>query len=549
MLCAHDLPLASARRTPEAAALCLGAVSIDYRELARLITGFARSLVSDGLRFQDRVAIYAEKSIEAVAAMFGTMAAGGVMVPINPLLKDEQVAYILRDSDVAVLVTTPARLSALGAVLGQCPALRQVVVIGEIPGGEAAGPLRYRRFGEAEPIREGDRIDDLGGVVEAGGGSGRLPRLPRTIDGDLAAILYTSGSTGGPKGVVLSHRNLVEGAQSVASYLDNRPSDRILALLPFSFDYGFSQLTTAFLVGACVVLHNYLLAGEVVRVLARERITGLAAVPPLWLQLIAQPWPPGAAATLRYFTNSGGAMPTPVLATLRDRMPAAKPFLMYGLTEAFRSTFLPPEEIDRRPTSIGQAIPGAEILVLRADGSPCEVDEPGELVHRGGLVALGYWNDPARTAERFRPLPPRLAGVVLPELAVWSGDTVTRDAEGFLYFVSRRDEMIKCSGYRISPTEVEEAVFRTGLAAEAAALGIAHPSLGQAVVVVAQAAPGRASDSDALIVALRDHLPGYMVPLRIDWLDGALPRTPNGKVDRKRLATERASLFTPGPPG
>ena len=539
MLRVQDLPLASARRVPGATALTAGATSIDYRGLADLIEGFACALVADGLGFQDRVAILAEKSIDAVAAMFGAMAAGGVMVPINPLLKDEQVAYILRDCDVAVLVTTPTRLAALAGILGRCPALRQVVVLGDASLGDRAGPLRYRAF---------PAVRDSAGVTRPF--PGEPPPLHRTIDSDLAAILYTSGSTGGPKGVVLTHRNLVLGAQSVASYLDNRPSDRILALLPFSFDYGFSQLTTAFLVGAGVVLHNYLLAGDVVRVLARERITGLAAVPPLWLQLIGSPWPAGAAATLRYFTNSGGAMPTTVLATLRERMPSARPFLMYGLTEAFRSTYLSPDEVDRRPTSIGKAIPGAEILVLRPDGSPCEPDEPGELVHRGGLVALGYWNDPARTAERFRPLPPlppRHPGVVLPELAVWSGDTVLRDEAGFLYFVSRRDEMIKCSGYRISPTEVEEAVYRTGLAAEVAALGIHHPSLGQAIVLVAQPMPEQPPDSDALIAALRDLLPGYMVPARIDWLAEPLPRTPNGKVDRKRLATERDRLFMPGP--
>ena len=527
MLRVHDLPLATAARTPDAQALVLGTASLDYRGLAWLIRAFAQSLVADGLGFQERVAIYAEKSIDGVAAMFGAMAAGGVMVPVNPLLKDEQVGYILRDCDVAVLVTTSTRLKALTGVLGQCPALRRIVVIG------GSGPV------ETVAGLPGRRFPTLDAPPAPGG-----PPLHRTIDCDLASILYTSGSTGGPKGVVLTHRNMVEGAQSVATYLDNQPSDRILALLPFSFDYGFSQLTTAFLVGATVVLHNYLLAGDVVKILARERITGLGAVPPLWLQLIGQPWAAGAAATLRYFTNSGGAMPTSVLATLRERMPAAKPFLMYGLTEAFRSTYLPPDEVDRRPTSIGKAIPGAEILVLRPDGTPCDANEPGELVHRGGLVSRGYWNDPVRTAERFKPLPPRVPGVVAPELAVWSGDTVTRDDEGFLYFVSRRDEMIKCSGYRISPTEIEEAVYRTGLVAEVVALGIVHPSLGQAIVIVTQASAGHTADTDALIAALRDLLPGYMVPTRVDWLDEALPRTPNGKVDRKRLSFERAGLFT-----
>src|SRR6185312_7014610 len=268
------------------------------------------------------------------------------------------------------------------------------------------------------------------------------------------AILYTSGSTGKPKGVMLSHRNMVAGAKSVASYLENGPQDVLLAALPLSFDAGFSQLTTAFHAGARVVLLNYLLPRDVLRALDAERVTGLTGVPPLWIQLSDLEWPAGIAQHLRYIANTGGRMPRETLEKLRARLPRTKPFLMYGLTEAFRSTFLPPEEVDRRPDSIGKAIPNAEILVLRDDGTPCEPDEPGELVHRGALVGMGYWNDAAKTAERYKVLPGREAGFVLPEIAVFSGDTVRRDRDGYLYFIGRRDEMIKTSGYRVSPTEI-----------------------------------------------------------------------------------------------
>ena len=229
---------------------------------------------------------------------------------------------------------------------------------------------------------------------------------PRTIDTDVAAFFYTSGSTGRPKGVVLSHRNMVAGARSVSGYLGNTPDDRLLAVLSFSFDYGFSQLTTAFAVGASVVLLEYVLPQEVLLTLEREQVTGLAAVPPVWIQLADLRWPESVRRTLRYITNSGGAMPRATLARLREALPQTRVFLMYGLTEAFRSTYLPPEELDRRPDSIGKAIPDAEILVLRPDGTRCDEDEPGELVHRGPLVSLGYWKDPERTAERFRPVPP-----------------------------------------------------------------------------------------------------------------------------------------------
>jgi acyl-CoA ligase (AMP-forming) (exosortase A-associated) len=354
----------------------------------------------------------------------------------------------------------------------------------------------------------------------------------------MAAILYTSGSTGQPKGVVLSHRNLVAGAKSVASYLENRADDVLLAALPLSFDAGFSQLTTAFHAGARVVLLNYLVARDVLNSVVKERVSGLTAVPPLWIQLSQLAWPAQVTEHLRYIANTGGRMPAQVLARLRAMLPSTRPYLMYGLTEAFRATYLPPSEVDRRPDSIGKAIPNAEVLVLREDGTPCAPDEPGELVQRGALVALGYWNDPQRTAERFKPVPGREAGLVLPEIAVFSGDTVRMDAEGFLYFIGRRDEMIKTSGYRVSPTEIEEVLYASQQVGEAAAFGVPHATLGQAIVAVATPRDGAALDSDRLLAHCRKALPAYMVPAHIVIHPGPLPRGPNGKIDRKGLAAQ-----------
>jgi acyl-CoA ligase (AMP-forming) (exosortase A-associated) len=357
----------------------------------------------------------------------------------------------------------------------------------------------------------------------------------------VAAILYTSGSTGRPKGVVLSHRNMVAGARSVAEYLENRPDDRLLAVLPLSFDYGLSQLTTAFSVGAGVVLLEYLLPRDVIGAVARWGITGLAAVPPLWNQLARLPWPPDAARSLRYLTNSGGAMPRATTAALRAALPDARIFLMYGLTEAFRSTYLPPEQIDVRPDSIGRAIPNVEVLVVRDDGTECAPGESGELVHRGALVGLGYWNDPEKTAQRYRPAPGQPPELPNPELAVWSGDQVRRDAEGYLYFVSRKDEMIKTSGYRVSPTEVEEVVYASGLAAQAVAIGIPHPDLGQAIALVVQ--PSRADVTEQeLLEHCRRELPTFMTPVAA-FLRGELPRNQNGKIDRKALGEELYALL------
>lgn len=525
-----DLLDRSADRRAESIALVAGKTSLSYASLAGEARRFAASLRALDLGRAARVGIWIEKRVETVAATWGTAHAGAVFVPINPLLKAEQASYIARDCNVEVLVTTAQRAASLLALEEPGPDLRHIVVVGA-PSSEALEVARHDRVRVV-------RWEDL-----PQGGPGEGGAATRVLDIDMAAILYTSGSTGRPKGVVLSHRNIVEGARSVSTYLGNTADDRILAVLPLSFDYGMSQLTTAFLVGATAVLHNYLLPQDVLRALVRERITGLAAVPPLWIQLAALDWPASIDEHLRYFTNSGGAMPTATLAELRRRVPRAKPYLMYGLTEAFRSTYLPPEEVDRRPTSIGKAIPNAEVLVVREDGTECAPGEPGELVHRGALVSLGYWNDPEKTAERFRPLPGQRKELVLTEIAVWSGDTVKRDEEGFLYFVSRRDEMIKTSGYRVSPTEVEEAVYATGLVAEAAAFGVDHPALGQAIVLVAVPAEGRTADPDSLLALCRDRLPAYMVPQRIDWVEGALPRNANGKIDRKRLAAEREGLF------
>jgi acyl-CoA ligase (AMP-forming) (exosortase A-associated) len=329
---------------------------------------------------------------------------------------------------------------------------------------------------------------------------------------------------------------MVAGAKSVASYLENRAEDTLLAALPLSFDAGFSQLTTAFHVGTRVVLLNYLLPRDLLYALAKERVTGLTAVPPLYIQLSQLQFPPTITDHLRYFANTGGRMPLETLNRLRAALPRSKPYLMYGLTEAFRSTYLPPEEVDRRPDSIGKAIPNAEILVLREDGTPCAPNEPGELVHRGALVGMGYWNDGEKTAERYKPLRHREAGLVLPELAVFSGDTVRMDEEGFLYFIGRRDEMIKTSGYRVSPTEIEEVIYATQLVGEVAAFGVPDETLGQAIVVIATPRDGQTLDSRQLLAACKDRLPAYMVPARVEIRSGSLPRNPNGKIDRKTLA-------------
>jgi len=447
-----------------------------------------------------RVATWAAKNELTCLMPLAAARAGLVHVPINPLLKHGQVAHILADSGAQMLAGTKARLATLES--GDCPSDCQMF----------------------------DENDVLGGLDAV-----KTPLAPSQADtDDLCAILYTSGSTGRPKGVMLSHANLWLGAVSVAQYLGMESDDVTLGVLPLSFDYGQNQLLSTWIAGGSVVPLDYLFARDVVRACAKYGVTTLAAVPPLWVQLTELDWPEGAAAPLRRLTNSGGALTAELVEDLRRIFPQARLFPMYGLTEAFRSTFLDPELVESRPTSMGRAIPFAEIMVVGDNGEKVDAGMEGELVHCGPLVAQGYWQDPKRTAERFKPAPAQseYGGV-----AVWSGDRVKRDSQGLLYFVGRRDAMIKSAGNRISPQEIEDAARATDLVAEAVALGVADARLGHAIHLVVRAAPDMDNAADALPKALMKELPNFMQPHAIHWKE-KMPLNPNGKIDRTALARE-----------
>jgi acyl-CoA ligase (AMP-forming) (exosortase A-associated) len=517
----HHLLSQAAALTPDAPALSYRNSTLSYAETWRMAGAAASQLLACGLAPGDRVAIYLEKRPETVASIFAVSAAGGVFVPINHVLRPAQVGHILTDSGAEVLITSADRLSQLALVLSGTR-VRQVIVVDDSAPDPAAS-WQVHNWADGQALAP-------------------ITRRSSAIDIDPAAILYTSGSTGPPKGVVLSHRNLIVGAESVNTYLENTSADVILSVLPLSFDAGLSQVTTAFAVGAHCVLMNYLLPREVPQLCAQYNVTGLTCVPPLWLALADLPWPEAATRRMRYWANTGGRMPRTTLDRLRRIFRTADPFLMYGLTEAFRSTYLDPSEVDRRPDSIGKAIPNAEVLVLRPDGTPCAPGEEGELVHRGALVALGYWNDPVRTDERYRPVRHLEQEWRAPERAVWSGDTVVADDEGFLYFVGRTDDMIKTSGYRVSPSEIEEAAHNTGMVRDAVAIGVEDPALGQRIVLLATPTGGDL-DVDLLVAALKRTLPLYMVPSRIVVRE-ELHRSANGKYDRTRLLSELSSEVT-----
>ena len=486
------LAVRGSRNSP---ALTVGERTLHYSSLDEQVGRTAAALLAQGLRPGDRVASWMGKTLLSCVLPLACARAGLVHVPINPVLKRAQAAHIVADSGAALLIGNAARLKSLAA--------------------------RDRSEARLAAIEEWEE---------------KSPALPPSSNDPqaLAALFYTSGSTGRPKGVMLSHANMWLGAISVAHYLALDAGDRTLCVLPLAFDYGQNQLLSTWAAGGHAIAFDYLLPRDLVRAVRRHDVTILAGVPPLWMQVAASDWSGGEGASLRTLTNSGGHLPLPVVRKLRSLFPDARLHLMYGLTEAFRSTSLDPALVDQHPDSIGTAIPFAEVMVVRTDGSEAEVGEEGELVHAGPLVAKGYWHDAARTAERYRPAPSfsRLGGT-----AVWSGDTAMRGPDGLIRFRGRDDAMIKVSGNRLSPTEIEEAALASGAVREALALGVADEKLGQAVLLVAIA--DGADAERRLRRHLAAELPAYMQPREIVWRE-ALPLSPNGKVDRARLVEELA---------
>ena len=522
----HSLLLDQAKLRPDSMALEHKQERISYAQLGQLTTFFANGYTHMQLPKGSRVGVFLPKQIETVTAFFGTLQAGGCVVPINPVLKANQVEHILRDCDVSILITSSARLKQLEGILNNCSSLLKIVLV-DVDSDKKNSFSTNQSIVTWQEFCIQEHVKHTSNIIET----------------DLAAIFYTSGSTGKPKGVVLTHHNMRVGAESVAQYQCNTEQDRVLAALPFSFDYGFSQLTTAMVAGASVILLDYLLPKDVISAIEKYKITGLAGVPPLWMQITKLNWPVAVQQNLRYITNSGGAMPQTILSILQERLPSTDIYLMYGLTEAFRSTYLPPDQVSIRPTSMGKAIPNAEVFVINSQGEECQAGEVGELVHRGPLVGQGYWNDPQKTAERYKPLPPSLCdGRTVGELAVWSGDSVKKDHEGYLYFVSRTDEMIKTSGYRVSPTEIEEAMLQLDFISEAVAMGVPHSEIGQAVIVIATSHTKQENIAQLALAELKKQLPPYMIPQQIIIRD-EIPRNANGKFDRKQLYLEVENTF------
>ncbi|MDY7098895.1 MAG: acyl-CoA ligase (AMP-forming), exosortase A system-associated [Pseudomonadota bacterium] len=480
----------------QAPALVLRDTVLNHEELRQRVSLLAGWLADRIPQKGARVASWAAKGELTCLLPLAAARAGLVHVPINPLLKRSQAAYILDHCGASMLIGTKARITSLDDedTPSHCIVLEEAAALGAAYAHKA-----------------------------------QLGRSQADTD-DLAALLYTSGSTGKPKGVMLSHANLWLGAVSVAHYLKLASDDVTLAVLPLSFDYGQSQLLSTWYAGGSVVPLDFLFPRDVSKACERHRITTLAAVPPLWVQLTEMDWSVGASSPLRRLTNSGGALSEELVRNLQAIFPGADLYPMYGLTEAFRSTFLDPSLVDDHPTSMGTAIPFAEILVVKDNGEIAGPEEEGELVHCGPLVAKGYWQDTQKTALRYKPAP---EGSAYGGTAVWSGDRVRRAENGLLYFVGRRDAMIKSAGNRISPQEIEDAAISLEFVSEAIALGLPDERLGHAIHLVV-----RGTDDDELQSQLFNHLrrelPNFMQPAQIHWLE-QMPLNPNGKIDRTAL--------------
>lgn len=513
----HLLQNAAERAPDQLAIVDDDKTSHTWAQLHQASARLAHCLRAHRLQRGDRLGVYVEKSFEALVAMTACAHAGAVFVNINPLLKGPQVRHILENCGARHLIIDGDKLTREAL-----PAIEVAYVRGKLPEKTAGGP---ELVALDEIFRDGPALE---------------PRA-RSTESDLATIIYTSGSTGLPKGIMLSHHNVVVGAQIVSTYLENTAADRLLSLLPLTFDVGMNQFTTMLRVGGTLVLQRSMLPGDTLANLRQERITGLAGVPSVWALVLQnkKSLQREPLTELRYLSNTGGTIPSTHLELLRAVFPTTKIFLMYGLTEAFRSTFLPPSEVGRGAACIGKAIPDTDAWVVRPDGTETADDEEGELVHRGPTIALGYWGDPEKTRSVYRVnpfAPPELNGA---DVVVYSGDVVRRDAEGFLHYVGRRDEQIKTQGYRVSPLEIEELLYGTGRVHEAAAFGKKDELLGQRIVAICSLREGTTVTAEELRQLVSTRAPSHLVPQELH-IVADLPKNSNGKTDRSLLRSEYA---------
>ncbi|MBI4583015.1 MAG: AMP-binding protein [Planctomycetes bacterium] len=505
---------ASARNRPDQTALICGDRRWSYAEIEGQCNRLAHALLAKGVARGDRVAVYLENSFEAVAAIFAILKAGAVFLVINPTTKAEKLSYILNNCRAAALITHDQKLASVQGIFQETPHLKLLVAAGR----EGPAPV-----GNAVPTVS------LEGILREFADRVEAPPK-RCIDIDLAALVYTSGSTGNPKGVMLTHLNMVSAATSITTYLENTDADIILNVLPLSFDYGLYQVLMAFKFGGTVVLErSFTYPHAVVEKLIKEKVTGLPVVPTILAILLQMDLSKNDFPSLRYITNTGAALPVPFIRRLRGLFPKVKIYSMYGLTECKRVSYLPPDQIDLRPTSVGKGMPNEEIYIVDEQGRRVGPGAVGELVVRGSNVMKGYWELPQETEKMLKPDP--LPG----EKVLYTGDLFRMDEEGWFYFVGRKDDIIKTRGEKVSPKEVENILYGLEGVAEAAVIGIPDDILGQAVKAVVTLKPGAGLTPKDVQRYCSQHLEDFMVPKVVEIRD-LLPKTSTGKIAKKELS-------------
>ena len=551
MLLEHFLEQTAARVPDKVALVCDGR-RVTYREVEIEANQLAHGLIARGVARGDRVVIFLDNSVEAAVAVWAVLKAGAVFVMANPTTKPDKLTYLLNNSRAAAVIAQTKRLRGYENCWNETPHLRNVIVVGDSADVAGIRVARPESSMGVDPVtttepRPSQSLRACHTVVAdcvvgdcahpvvawealvAEHADQTQPPAKRCIDADLAALVYTSGSTGNPKGVMLTHGSMVSVSRSIVGYLGNSSDDIVLSVLPLSYGYGLYQWLMCCHYGGTLILEKSLAYPHaILQKIVQEGATGFPMVPTIAAMLLQFNLAPYDLSRLRYLTNAGAALPVEYIARLRKQLPATAIFSMYGLTECTRVCYLPPEEIDRRPDSVGKAIPNSETMILDEAGHLLGAHAIGELVVRGANVMKGYWDAPEETAKRLKP------GRIPHEMCLYTGDLFRTDDEGFLYWVGRKDDIIKSRGEKVSPREVEDVLHQHPLIAEAAVVGVSDPVLGQAVRAVIRLKPDATLTARDVQAHCRQYLEDFMVPQQVEIRD-ALPKTPNGKIDKKLL--------------
>jgi len=514
----HEFLSLNAKEFPNKAAIIYNEEKWVYRDIDIATNKLAILLTNLGICRHDRVVVFLDNSPETVIAIYGILKVGAIFIVLNSTLKSNKLNYILKDSGAVTIITHTNKSEVVRRALQEESKVRNIIWVGNKKKIPIIFKIKSVHWDEIFNERD---ISSFNNNV-------------RIIDQDLATLIYTSGSTGEPKGVISTHFNMISAAKSIIQYLENTSDDIILNVLPLSFDYGLYQIIMAFIFGGTVVLEkSFLFSDKLLKIIENEKVTGFPIVPTiLALLLRLKNLNKYNLNSLRYMTNTGAALPVAHIKTIRKLLPHVKFYSMYGLTECKRVSYMPPEELDKRPDSVGIPMPNCEVFILDEKGKEVSPGEIGELVVRGSNVMLGYWNSPELTTEVYRD------GVYRGEKLLFTGDLFRKDKDGFLYFVGRKDDMIKTKGERVSPKEIENEICKIPGVNEVAVIGLPDEILGQAIKAFVVVENGISLTKNDILKHCSKYLEPFMVPKYIEFID-ALPKTSNGKIDKKALANNK----------